>query len=59
VQGRRFDPDGAYVRRHVAELAGVEGDVHDPPPEVRAAARYPDPIVDHHAAIEEWRAARR
>lgn len=58
VQGRRFDPGGTYVRRHVAELAGVEGDVHDPPPEVRAAAGYPDPIVDHHAAIEEWRAAR-
>lgn len=59
VQARRFDPGGAYVRRYVDELAGVAGDVHDPPPAVRAATGYPDPIVDHHEAIERWRAARR
>ena len=30
-QARRFDPDGAYVRRYVPELAGIEGSaVHEP-----------------------------
>ncbi len=31
LQGRKFDPDGAYVRRWVPELAGVPADrVHEP-----------------------------
>jgi len=49
AQGRRFDPDGAYIRRWVPELAGLEGAyVHEPwthpdgPPH-----GYPEPIVDH------------
>jgi deoxyribodipyrimidine photo-lyase len=51
TQGRKFDPDGAYIRRWVPELAGVEGGgIHEPwtlpdgPPE-----GYPAPII-HHAA---------
>ena len=56
-QGHRFDPDGDYVRRYVPELAGVEGGaVHDPTPLDRAACGYPEPIVDHHAAVAEHRA---
>ncbi|HET7489260.1 MAG TPA: deoxyribodipyrimidine photo-lyase [Acidimicrobiales bacterium] len=58
-QGRTFDPDGAYVRRHVPELAGLSPrDVHEPwklpagPP-----AGYPLPIVDH--AVERKEALRR
>ena len=62
TQGRKFDPDGAYVRRHVAELRDVEGpDVHEPwlldggPPD-----GYPLPIVDHKAeraeALERYQA---
>ena len=58
TQSRRFDPDGAYIRRHVPELAGVSADaVHAPwsaaaergtaPP-----AHYPPPIVDHAKARE-------
>ena len=55
--GRRFDPDGAYVRRWVPELAGLETrHLHAPwlaPAHVLAAAgitlgeTYPAPIVDH------------
>ncbi len=51
TQGKKFDPDGAYVRRHVPELADVEGAaVHEPwtldggPPN-----GYPEPMVDHKA----------
>ena len=56
-QGERFDPDGAYVRRWVPELAGVDAKfLHRPweaPPLLLAASDvtlgdvYPFPIVDH------------
>ncbi len=58
VQGRRHDPSGAYVRRYVAELADVQGDVHDLDPAARRRVGYPAPLVDHREAIEAWRAAR-
>ena len=60
TQGRKFDPDGAYVRRWVTELAdlGTEHDVHDPADEVRGKVGYPDPIVDHaeerREALRRW-----
>ena len=57
MQGKRFDPDGAFVRRWVPELAGLPAPwVHEPwvaPAAViaRAGVRlgdtYPEPIVDH------------
>lgn len=61
VQGRDHDPNGAYVRRWIGELRDVATsvDVHDPPFDVRRAARYPEPIIDHREAIEMWRASRR
>jgi deoxyribodipyrimidine photo-lyase len=54
-QGRTFDPDGDYVRRHVPELRDVGGaEVHEPwtwpggqPP------GYPERIVDHAAERRE------
>jgi deoxyribodipyrimidine photo-lyase len=56
LQGRRFDPDGVWVRRWVPELAGIpDRFVHAPwemPPQVAADAgfepglTYPKPIVD-------------
>jgi len=60
VQGERFDPDGAYVKQWVHELAGLPPAwIHRPwaaPASVLASAgvtlgtRYPRPIVDHGAA---------
>lgn len=54
LQGKKFDPDGAYVRRYVPELQGVQGgDVHQPwalPGGVPTG--YPERIVDHHAERE-------
>ncbi len=57
LQGRKFDPDGEYVRAHVPELAALpKGAIHEPwklSPEVLAQAgvvlgkTYPKPIVDH------------
>lgn len=59
-QGRKFDPDGAYVRRWVPELAGLPDDwIQEPaaaPADKLAAAgvrlgeTYPRPIVDHAVA---------
>jgi deoxyribodipyrimidine photo-lyase len=57
LQGRRFDPSGAYVRRWVPELARVpDARIHDPwtmtPGEqadagVLIGVDYPVPIVEH------------
>ncbi len=57
LQGRRFDPDGSYVRRWVPELAGIDGEaIHHPwtldgdvqaAVGVRIGVDYPAPIVDH------------
>ncbi|MEI5675492.1 MULTISPECIES: cryptochrome/photolyase family protein [unclassified Nocardioides] len=56
-QGRKFDPDGAYVRRFVPELADV-ADPHDPSADDRDRVGYPHPIVDHgderKEALERW-----
>ena len=49
TQGRRFDPDGDYVRRYVPELAHLAGAAaHEPwkAPDGYAHG-YPEPIVDH------------
>ncbi|MFE0773166.1 cryptochrome/photolyase family protein [Streptomyces sp. NPDC058861] len=49
AQGRRYDPDGAYVRRWVPELAALPGaSVHEPwklKERDRAAYDYPEPLV--------------
>jgi deoxyribodipyrimidine photo-lyase len=59
TQGQRFDPDGAYVRRHVPELADVADRwIHEPHRAPGGApAGYPAPIVDH--AEERAEALRR
>jgi deoxyribodipyrimidine photo-lyase len=49
TQGRKFDPDGSYVRRWVPELRDLDAaHVHEPwtaPGGIPAG--YPEPIVDH------------
>ena len=44
AQSRRWDPDGAYLRRYLPELAGVSAPgVHEP----WRMAGFPAPVVDH------------
>ena len=52
TQGAKFDPDGAYVRRWVPELADVP-DPHDPDEATRREVGYPQPVVDHKAERQE------
>jgi deoxyribodipyrimidine photo-lyase len=69
AQGEKFDPDGAYVRRWVPEIAELpDGRVHRPAEanadELRRAGislgrHYPKPLVDHAAARERALAALR
>ena len=63
LQSERFDPDGAFIRRWIPELANVPLEYlhapHTMPPLVQAQAGciidqdYPAPIVDHAAQKEE------
>jgi deoxyribodipyrimidine photo-lyase len=62
LQGEKFDPDGAYVRRWVPELSQLPGGrIHEPwnatPLELAGAGvepgkTYPAPIVDHRLGRE-------
>ena len=61
-QAHRFDPHGDYVRRYVPELAGIPGGaVHEPwllsGTLDAPGLDYPDPIVDHEAAADRFRAS--
>ena len=53
TQGERYDPDAAYIKRYVSELAEVPPEEvhqwHELDQETRdvLAPEYPDPIVDH------------
>ncbi len=65
TQGLRFDPDGAYVRRHIPELAHLPGaTVHEPwrHPEGYAGG-YERRIVDHeeerHVSLKRYKTLRR
>lgn len=67
TQGRRFDPDGRYVREWLPEIAALPDTyLHAPwtaPEHVLAAAgivlgdTYPHPMVDHHGARQRALAA--
>jgi deoxyribodipyrimidine photo-lyase len=62
-QARRFDPEGAYVRRYVPELAALgPAEIHEPwrlGRAQRARIDYPEPLVDHAAAASAFLAGRR
>lgn len=67
TQAKRFDPEGAYVKRWVPELAGLPAAlVHEPwtakpldlaASGVRLGETYPLPVVDHAVARERALAA--
>lgn len=51
LQSKKFDTEGAYIRRYVPELREVEDKyIHEPhKADLLKPANYPDPIVDHYA----------
>lgn len=62
AQGRRYDPDGGYVRRWVPELDGVPvRALHEPwrlEPATLRERGYPEPIVELDAGRDRFLAAR-
>ena len=64
TQGKKFDPDGRYVRQWVEELRDPARvpDPHDPDADTRELVGYPAPIVDHRRerqeALDRWEALR-
>ena len=66
-QGKKFDPDGSYVKRYVPELASLPASVIHQPEVVAASglaaasielgSTYPEPIVDHAQARKDALAA--
>ncbi|MBF9067188.1 cryptochrome/photolyase family protein [Streptacidiphilus fuscans] len=62
AQAKRYDTDGAYVRRWVPELARLSAPaIHEPwklPAALHAELGYPDPLVALDAASARFRARR-
>ncbi len=53
TQGRKFDPDGTYVRQWIPELAELPDKQLHSPWESDIKADYPPPLVDHKDARQE------
>ncbi|MFJ8922022.1 cryptochrome/photolyase family protein [Streptomyces sp. NPDC102415] len=62
TQARRYDPEGAYVRRWVPELSGIPGPaVHEPwklPERERERYDYPEPVVALAEGLARFKEAR-
>ncbi|MFJ2091154.1 cryptochrome/photolyase family protein [Streptomyces sp. NPDC087901] len=62
TQGKRYDPDGDYVRRWVPELAAVSGPSVHEPWKLRGAGHdrpdYPRPVVELADGLSRFRRAR-
>lgn len=64
LQSKKFDPDGAYIRCYLPELAHVSAKrIHEPHlmtadeqerAECRIGTDYPSPVVDHQLARQEY-----
>ena len=58
LQGKKFDPDGIYIKQWVPELAHVSKKwIHSPWESPEKVINYPDPIVDHAKARNKALAA--
>lgn len=62
IQAKRFDPDGAYVRRWVPELASLAGPAVHEPWKLRGPERdgldYPAPVVELSDGLARFKRAR-
>jgi len=62
TQAKRYDPDGAYVRRWLPELSRLAAPaVHEPwklPRALRAELDYPEPLVQLDQGLSRFRGSR-
>ncbi|MEU1147483.1 cryptochrome/photolyase family protein [Streptomyces sp. NPDC005863] len=62
TQAKRYDPDGAYVRRWVPELAELKGAaIHEPwklPAKERKRYDYPEPLLELADGLSRFKQAR-
>ncbi|GAA3398293.1 deoxyribodipyrimidine photo-lyase [Streptomyces roseoviridis] len=62
LQGKRYDPEGAYVRRWVPELAGLGmPELHEPwrvTGPGRTALNYPEPVIGLSEGLQRFRRGR-
>jgi deoxyribodipyrimidine photo-lyase len=47
LQGKKFDPEGAYIKHFVPELRNLPSKALHAPDADRGSLRYPKPMVDH------------
>lgn len=53
-QSKRFDPDGAFIKKMLPELSELsKKDIHNPTPEQRKKLGYAEPIIDYPKARRE------
>ena len=58
LQSKKFDAEGAYIRRYILELSYLSNDeIHAPWESANTPASYPAPIVDHFAVRDRALAA--
>ena len=58
LQSKKFDEQGAYIRRYIPEIAHLSNtEIHAPWESANPPSVYPAPIVDHFAARERAIAA--
>lgn len=51
AQSKKFDPDGAYIRKYLPELKSLSNrEIHNPSREQRLTCNYPQPIIDYKTA---------
>lgn len=54
LQSKRFDPNGEFIRTYIEEFRGIPDKlIHSPSSQLADSVGYPQPIVNHAAAVAD------